>query len=232
VAIVVVQSTAIANKQAQSTITFTLSGVTAGNAILVPVGYVDGGNSSTIPLSCSDGTAYTADKQPTSGHSSANLYSLFNVAAGTHTIVVTKASAATAANVGFTGVAMEVSGLPATNSLDANGTGTNTGNSTAPSATSTGNPSTANSISIGMASVDAGVTGLTTPSQNGGWTNLGVLDSFPSVSIAYLIGAPTNAQLAPTYGTIAQNLWAAYVVTYTPAALLAPPSSGGIFVCP
>src|SRR6185437_11811852 len=99
--------------------TYTLSGVTGGNTILVLVNYLDTSNNSNIPVSVSDaGGTYTPDLQINAAN-----------APGIHNLTFTRGVGAT--NVYWVYEVLEVAGLPLTNSLDAAST-TNFGASTGP----------------------------------------------------------------------------------------------------
>lgn len=91
-----------------TTISVTLNGVAAGNAIDVFVGFGDAG---TETCTVSDGTAYTADaagkKRDTGNSQSSQNFYLLNVGSGTHTITATLGS-----SVAFRHVrAIEISGI-------------------------------------------------------------------------------------------------------------------------
>jgi len=208
--------------------TYTLSGVTGGNTILVLVNYLDTSNNSNIPVSVSDaGGTYTPDLQINAAnapgrHNSASLYSFFNAASGIHTLTFTRGVGAT--NVYWVYEVLEVAGLPLTNSLDAAST-TNFGASTGPVNVGGSVLTRANGFAVVM-SVNQNANNPVSiyppqigssggvPVYNGLYT--GTTD-FPSASAGYLIPT-TTAALGADFGTLATATgWGTLCGYYNPA---------------
>lgn len=100
---------------AQTTFQVVLTGVTAGNHLVVMFGWQDPTNA--ITATCSDGTAFTSGDSrrfETGDTQSSQPFYRENVGSGSHTIVVTPSSA-----VNFLRLrAVEISGLATSSSLD------------------------------------------------------------------------------------------------------------------
>lgn len=212
----IVQQTALTNAQNKTTTSLTLNGVIAGNTVFALVAYDDSNNTSSIPASMSDSVAgaMTRDIQQIRSHNSAAIYSSWNAAAGTHTVTTTAASGA-AGN--WSWLLLEVFGLGAINSLDQTGAVNGTTQSSAVSTSG----AIVQPVEFALAMCESGgaVSGYVTPSQNGGWNNLGILNSsFPSGSFASLLTSAAGV-LSPTFGTLSGAGFAAVIATYQSAAI-------------
>ncbi len=202
----IVQQTALTNKQISASASLALNGVSAGNTLFALLAYDDSNNHSSTPATVGDGQgAYTLDVSQVRSHNSAQIYSLWNAAAGTHSL---SSTAAATASGNWTWLFLEVSGLGLVNSLDQA-----VGNTQSTNAPAVSSGTLAQSLELAFAIAEAGgaVTGLVTPT---GWNNLGLLNSsFPSGSFASLITSSTGA-LSPTFGTMSGSGFAAVIATY------------------
>ena len=193
---------------------YALTGVTAGNAILVSTSLVDT-NFNTTAISVSDGTGYAVDASQNYGNNSlAYSFSLLNVSAGSHNIT---ASGAASNYGGYSGaiIVMEVSGLRTTGAFDK--TAGAKGHSTGPVATgTTGSLSNANSLIVAVAaSVPA--SGLTIPPTGGPGTYTSAISFTTSTNadIDYQIQTSGTSGVSASWGTASgSSLWACLVATY------------------
>lgn len=214
--------------------TYTLTGVTNHDTIIVLVNYLDSSSNSNIPTGVADaGGAFTADEQINADnspgrHNSASVYSFFNAAAGSHAITLTRGAGAT--GVYWVYEVLEVSGLPTTNSKDAAST-TNFGASTGPVNVGGSTLSAANGFAVVLnVNQNANNPPALYPPQIGmsgsGSSYIGLFTGsadFPSGSAGYLIPS-TTATLGADFGTIGTaTAWGVASVYYAPAA--PPPAS-------
>jgi len=142
----IVQRVAGTDNSSGTTISATITGVTAGNHLVVHVGWGDPVPPGTITCSVSDGTSYTAadsKRTDTNNSQSGQVFYLENAGSGSHTVTATFSSSSL-----FRAIRIyEVSGLLTSGSLDANfgqfqsspGTGTGGVSSGATSATTNAN---------------------------------------------------------------------------------------------
>lgn len=200
-----------------ATVTSTLFGVVAGDTILAPVDWQIG----SAP-SVSDGTSYTQDvweQQSTTVGS--GVFSLWNATAGTHAVVATVSAGGSGSLA-----AMEVAGLPTTNSVDV--TAVANGSSTGPITGTTA--ALANTLDFALVSASTNNYLVTTDPSN--WTGVffgtgasGAAQYNPTPCIAALIPGALTA-LSPSCGTTASSApWALGIATYKPASA---PSIGSL----
>ena len=206
--------------------TYTLPGVTAGNAIIVLANYLDSSSNTNIPVGVADaGGAYTVDAQVNAAgsagrHTSASVYSFFNAAAGSHAMTLSNGAGAT--GLFWIYEVLEVSGLPLINS--ASGVTTNFGANTGPVNVGGSTLSTPGGFALTL-SVNQGANnpGSIYPPQIGqsgsGSTYNGLFtgsSDFPSGSAGYLIPSATS-QFGADFGTLAvAQGWGAIFLYYAP----------------
>ncbi len=211
------------------TYTILVYGVAAGNALLAGVAYQDASNNSTTPLSVSDGTSYAQDVWEVTGFAGVGWYSLLNVAAGTHTVVATKATAATSGQVNWGNGIFEVAGLKTSSALDVSGVAS--GDNTAPLTATIGPLNDAEDFVVGVGAI---MNAYNTMSFPFGWEPwwyssgaTGGAQNNPPLGLAAIQPGVTSA-LSPSFGSPASTkFWAVALAAYLPAG--APPPSATIY---
>lgn len=220
-----VQQDSLLTTNASFTSVHTLNGCVSGNSIIIPFYHANNSNNGTT-ISASDGVnTYLLDKRIDRVSTyTAGIFRFTGIPAGTNVITLT-ASNGTAANSFWRSVAGEYSGI--TGVTDATGSAQN-GSSTGPvQCTTTSNLAQNIELAVCAGIAESGSASLITPL---GYTNLG-LGSTLSASYQVTSAAQGNT-LSANCGTLSAAAgWDIVLVTYlTP--VLAPPSSGAIFVCP
>lgn len=210
--------------------TATLTGVTAGNDIIVVVNHGDFGSAGGA-TTVSDGTSYTQDDGflLASAYFS-GIFSLDSVSAGTHAVVAT-CSAGTGANSYGAICAYEVSGLTAS-PLDQATTPGHSLSSTTPAVGPSGTLAQANEI-IFTAVISSGTTtGITWPPTGGPGAFTSDYNNLASTlnAIAHQIQTVGTSALTVSAGTMnsAQG-WVMPLATYKGAAGVASLPIGSIY---
>lgn len=189
----------------------TLTGVTAGNTILVVVTHGDrGGNSPSLPVSDGQGS-YTADVTTTAGGGVARVViaRLANANAGTHTISTTASAGTAAQSIGEI-VALEVSPVTLDQSNIAGGT---TGTTPSVSATAT-LAGTGELALAGLYFDGLSAGGGTFPPTGGPGTFTEIVAHTNQSDTAYQVSTST-AGVGAAWGTFTQSSkWAAAIGVY------------------
>jgi len=206
----------------------TLTGVTAGNHIILAVGHFDlGGTSPTVSVSDAQGV-YHADVSVTSGGAAfAGLYRLTGANAGSHTITATFSSGTTANSEGAI-VAFEVPPVV----FDQGNTGI--GNSTTPNVSATASLLTNSDLAIAvLCDVSLG-SGGTFPAIGGTGPYTAAVNQQNKAEVDYQTLTST-AGAGANWGTLSiSGKWAASIGIYaasTPTFVpIAPMALGGMVV--
>jgi hypothetical protein len=185
----------------------TLSGVTAGNAIIAVSGHVDSaGTGPTFVISDGQGT-YTNDAYVNlAGFIQAVIGSLFNANAGSHTVSCVAQSGAAGNSTGEIAL-LEVSGIGV---LDEKNTATST--NTTPSIALTGNIATVNELIVCITNANTTLAGATAPPTASGtsqsWVSLfSQLTGASSVfaDLDYLINTSGTGTVGAAWGTLSSS---------------------------
>lgn len=215
----IVQSSTRVGFAGASTLNLSLTGVAAGNSIIVTCAAFNDSGAPTI--SATDGTAYSV-RQGTQGagnpSATAAILWLHNVSSGNKTITVTTTSGSTG-RYGWAR-AMEVSGLvnAAPNVTMPAASGANGATSSTPSTGSSGATTAANCFVVAVLTVSGGGTnaGIDTPATTG-YTNHWVDQDFNTEEAGaadYKSVTSTGAQSA-AWGTLTGSyLWAAALAAF------------------
>jgi hypothetical protein len=224
--ITIVQKGTQVNQSASLTAAITLTGCTAGNALIFCVSHEDSGGAAGQSVTASDnvGGSLTPDITNTRGNQAwAGVYSLWNIASGSHTITATSA-VGTAGNSSFVINVMEVSGLGTSNSFDKS-SGNNANTSTTPTTGTTSTLAQASELVVCVVALNTNTTGWTVPPTGG--------NNSPYVSIYshtttccgdadYQINTSSTTGVAAAWGTLGTSqIWSAVIGTYKAAQLLA-----------
>ena len=198
--------------------------VTAGNALVDLLAYLDASGSAAFPALATDSTSalYTVDVQnPSRTNDSATIFSTLNSPGGAITVTNTQSSFAAPATGQFTAQLVEVFGIGS----PAYGSSGVAGASTGPVQVSTSAAVNVGDIVFACCEVNALVSGFAVPA---GWTTLGCLTSFPSAAFAYFIATATGV-LTANFGTISvATNWTAVIVAYPAAGAPYVPWSIGL----
>lgn len=216
---VVQSSTKVAFGGASTTLNLSLTGVTAGNSIIVTVAAYNATSAANITVS--DGTSYTVRQGTQAGGgagATAAIAWIHNVSSGNKTITVTT-DAAGGNRYGWAR-AMEVSGLvnAAPNVTMPAASGANGGTSNAPATGSSASTSVANCFVVAALAVSGGGSdaGIDTPATTG-YTNHWVDNDFnveEAGAADYKSVTSTGAQSA-SWGTLTGSyLWAASLAAF------------------
>jgi hypothetical protein len=208
-AISVVHSASASNGTTSSTtLTFTITSTTAGNSIILVLGW-QGASGTTVTAKLGS-TSLTANfsEQNTTYTGRCAFFSLDNIASGQTTVTVTFSAASYSA-----GWVYEVSGLLSTGSYDQHA-GATASTGTAASSGNTGTLANASEICFGAINDFSGgaITGPSSP-----WTNQANQTFYTSSDINFvngynIVSATTALAYAGTLTT--SNYWCAAIATY------------------
>src|ERR1700677_4380795 len=209
----------LSNPWSGGQVSVTLSGVTAGNAILVVTPAVINTTGSPT-LTITDTVNSVTDLKQLASFGLSSVYSILdfsiipNASAGAHTLTATVGSGT---GYGFI-VAAEISGLSSSAALDVFSLNSAGGGSN-PSTGNSGTPASVNEIAI--AAVSGYITGAVTIGEPSGYTNIAKYQAgggYAQYSVDYLSPVALAAQLASWTGLTSVNSYVAGVIVLKAAS--------------